>query len=184
ATGAGGAGGATGAPAVASPVAQPGARGAGGGGRGAAPAPARKARYELTDGRTIEGTPINHAATDDIQLRTDDGRVQLLRKAGARYRVVTSTTDWPGYDGSATGNRFSTLKEINKSTVGRLAPKWIYTIQNANRLEMTPVVVEGIMYVTGTNECYALDAGNGREIWRFQRPRTQGLVGNAAGHIN
>jgi alcohol dehydrogenase (cytochrome c) len=49
---------------------------------------------------------------------------------------------------------------------------------------MTPVVVEGIMYVTGTNECYALDAGNGREIWRFQRPRTQGLVGNAAGNIN
>ena len=40
------------------------------------------------------------------------------------------------------------------------------------------------MYVTSANECYALDAGNGREIWRFQRPRTKGLVGNAAGGIN
>jgi alcohol dehydrogenase (cytochrome c) len=191
ARGAGGAGGARGAGGAGGAPGAGGARGAGAegargarGGRGAAPAPARKTRYELADGRTIEGTPINHAATDDIQLRTDDGRVQLLRKAGGRYRVVTSTVDWSGYDGSPTGNRFSTLKEINKSTVGRLAPKWIYTIQNSNRLEMTPVVVEGIMYVTGTNECYALDAGNGREIWRFQRPRTQGLVGNAAGNIN
>ena len=179
-----GARGATGSPAVAAPEAQAGAGGARGTGGGRGAAPVRKMRYELADGRTIEGTPINHALTDDIQLRTDDGRVQLLRKAGSRYRVVTSKVDWPIYDGSPTGNRFSALKEINKSTVGRLAPKWIYTIQNSNRLEMTPVVVEGIMYVTGTNECYALDAGNGREIWRFQRPRTQGLVGNAAGNIN
>ena len=51
-------------------------------------------------------------------------------------------------------------------------------------MQVTPVVVDGIMYVTTANECYALDAGNGREIWRFQRPRTEGLIGNAAGGIN
>jgi alcohol dehydrogenase (cytochrome c) len=148
-----------------------------------APVP-RRATYELTDGRTLEGTPVNHVAADDIQLRTDDGRVLLLRKNGSRYRVVTSEVDWASYDGSPNGNRYTTLTHINKSNVSRLAPKWIYTIQNTNRLEVTPVVVGGIMYVTGTNECYALDAGNGREIWRFQRPRTKGLVGNAAGGIN
>src|SRR5205085_9854345 len=60
----------------------------------------------------------------------------------------------------------------------------MYTLQNMTRLEVTPIVYEGIMYVTGVNECYALDAGNGREIWRFQRPRTRGLIGNAAGGIN
>jgi alcohol dehydrogenase (cytochrome c) len=41
------------------------------------------------------------------------------------------------------------------------------------RLQVTPVVVDGVMYVTSANECYALDAGNGREIWRFQQPRTK-----------
>ena len=40
------------------------------------------------------------------------------------------------------------------------------------------------MYVTGGNECWALDAGAGREIWHFQRPRTKGLVGNAAQGMN
>jgi alcohol dehydrogenase (cytochrome c) len=40
------------------------------------------------------------------------------------------------------------------------------------------------MYVTAANECYALDAGSGRQLWHFKRPRTQGLSGDAAGGIN
>jgi alcohol dehydrogenase (cytochrome c) len=40
------------------------------------------------------------------------------------------------------------------------------------------------MYVTSANECWALDAGAGREIWHFERPRTKGLVGNAAQGFN
>ena len=143
-----------------------------------------KVKLDLTDGRTVEGTAINSPAADDIQLRTGDGRVELLRKSGARYRRVTSEVDWATHDGSLRGNRYTTLTQISKSSVARLAPKWIYTIQNTTRLEVTPIVFEGIMYVTNINECYALDAGNGREIWRYQRPRTRGLVGNAAGGIN
>jgi alcohol dehydrogenase (cytochrome c) len=46
------------------------------------------------------------------------------------------------------------------------------------------VVVGGIMYVTTANECYALDAGSGRRIWHFKRPRTKGLAGDAAAGIN
>jgi alcohol dehydrogenase (cytochrome c) len=40
------------------------------------------------------------------------------------------------------------------------------------------------MYVTAANECWALDAGTGHEVWHFQQPRTRGLVGNASGGIN
>ena len=40
------------------------------------------------------------------------------------------------------------------------------------------------MYVTAVNEAYALDARSGREIWHYSRPRSQGLVGDAAGGIN
>ena len=144
----------------------------------------RTASYELTDGRTLEGVFLNHERADDIQLRTKSGSIVLLRKSGDRYRIVTSGVDWPSYDGSTTGNRYTTLTQVDKSNVGRLAPKWIYTIPTSLRLQVTPVVVDGIMYVTSANECYALDAGNGREIWRFQQPRTKGLVGNAAGGIN
>src|SRR5690606_25953667 len=43
---------------------------------------------------------------------------------------------------------------------------------------------EGVMYVTSANECWALDAGSGAEIWHFQQDRTEALIGNAAGGIN
>jgi PQQ-dependent dehydrogenase (methanol/ethanol family) len=92
---------------------------------------------------------------------------------------------WPTYDGTLTGNRYSSLDQINAANVGRLAPKWMYTVPGQSRaLQVTPVVVDGIMYVTAANTAVALDARAGREIWRYTRPRTPGLAGDAAGGIN
>ena len=92
---------------------------------------------------------------------------------------------WPTYHGNVSGNRFSPLTQINTGNVEHLAPKWMFTIPAAPRaLEVTPVVVDGVMYVTSVNEAYALDARSGQEIWRFGRPRTPGLAGDAASGIN
>jgi alcohol dehydrogenase (cytochrome c) len=61
----------------------------------------------------------------------------------------------------------------------------MFPIPGAPRaLEGTPIVVDGVMYVTNVNEAYALDARNGREIWHYSRPRSQGLAGDAASGIN
>src|SRR2546429_4592756 len=49
---------------------------------------------------------------------------------------------------------------------------WMFTLPGAGPLEVTPVVVGGMMYVTGPNECFALDAGSGLEIWHYKRRRT------------
>jgi len=144
--------------------------------------PVRK-RVETTTGKTLEGVVIGESVMD-LQLRTDDGRVHLLRPAGTKFRVVTSETNWPAYHGDPSGNRYSTLTQINKSNVRRLATQWVFNFPNTGRLQVTPVVVDGLMYVTAANECYALDAGTGREIWHFQQPRTRNLIGNAAGGIN
>jgi len=93
--------------------------------------------------------------------------------------------EWPTYHGNLRGNRFSPLDQINATTIHSLAPKWMFTIQGAPRaLQMTPVVVDGVMYVTSVNEAYALDARSGRELWHYSRPRTQGLAGDAATGIN
>jgi alcohol dehydrogenase (cytochrome c) len=92
---------------------------------------------------------------------------------------------WPTYDGNESGNRFSPLSQINAGNVESLAPKWMFTLPGAPRaLEVTPVVVDGVMYVTSVNEAYALDARSGREIWHYSRPRGQGLAGDAASGIN
>ena len=68
--------------------------------------------------------------------------------------------------------------------MGQLAPKWMFTLPNARRLEVTPVVVDGVMYIAAANEAYALDARTGRQIWHYQRPLTKGVIGDAASAIN
>ena len=92
--------------------------------------------------------------------------------------------DWPTYNGQLSGNRHSALRQIDRTNITGLAPRWMYPVQGARHLEVTPVVVDGVMYVTNVNQCFAIDARTGREYWRYARPRTKGLVGDAAGGIN
>jgi alcohol dehydrogenase (cytochrome c) len=141
--------------------------------------PLRHVTLQTTDGKTLTGDVIGEGF-DDLQLRTDDTHVHLLRRAGDRFRAVTSETDWPTYNGEPGGNRYTALTQINKDTVAKLAPAWIASVPDAGLLQVTPVVVEGIMYVTGPNQCLALDAGTGRQIWSFKRPRTKGVTSSGA----
>ena len=145
--------------------------------------PLVRMKVQTTGGKTLEGMVLNQGF-DDLQLRTDDLHIHLLRRAGERYREVTSDTDWPGYNGDPGGNRYTTLSQITKTNVAHLGPKWVFTLPNTARLQVTPIVAGGIMYVTSANECYALDAGSGRQIWHYQRAHTRGLPGDAAGGTN
>jgi alcohol dehydrogenase (cytochrome c) len=79
--------------------------------------------------------------------------------------------DWPTYYGNLSGNRYSVLDQINTSNASRLQLQWIYPIQY-QPLETTPLVADGMMFVTGPNQVSALDARSGRELWRYARPRT------------
>jgi alcohol dehydrogenase (cytochrome c) len=139
---------------------------------------------ELVDGAQLSGLVLNESPAD-LQLRTDDDRIHLLRPVAGKFREATSQSDWTTYNGNTNANRYSLLKQITPQNVARVAPKWIFSLDGATaRGETTPVVVQGIMYVTSGNECWALDAGAGREIWHFQRPLTKGLVGNASQGFN
>jgi alcohol dehydrogenase (cytochrome c) len=142
-----------------------------------------RAKVTLTGGRMLEGLALNRSAFD-MQLLGDDQALHLLRKSGNEYRQVTSQADWTSYNGQASGSRYSPLTQIGKGNVSKLTAKWIFSLPNTAPLQVTPVVAAGVMYVTSANECYALDAGTGRQIWRYQRPRTKGLIGNAAGGAN
>jgi len=92
--------------------------------------------------------------------------------------------DWPTYNGQLSGNRYSPLTEINASNVSALAAKWMFPVKSPSQLEVTPVVVDGVMYVTAANQAWALDAREGREIWHYSRPITPGVAGDAAMAIN
>ena len=92
--------------------------------------------------------------------------------------------DWLTYNGHLSGNRHSALDQINTANVAQLGARWMFNIPGSRRLEVTPVVVDGIMYVTMANEAYALDAASGMQIWHYSRPLTKGLIGDAGTAIN
>jgi PQQ-dependent dehydrogenase (methanol/ethanol family) len=94
--------------------------------------------------------------------------------------------DWPTYHGQLSGNRYSMLTQIAPGNIKALAPKWMFAVpgQGSQSLEMTPVVADGVMYVTRVNSVFALDARSGRLIWQYVRPASKGLVGDAASGLN
>jgi PQQ-dependent dehydrogenase (methanol/ethanol family) len=104
--------------------------------------------------------------------------------------------DWLTYNGKLSGNRYSDLRQINSANVNKLVLKWTFSVplwaqflpdtpyyrENMRYfgLETVPLVADGIMYATGPNQAFALDARTGLQIWHYSRPRTPGLVSDAS----
>lgn len=97
--------------------------------------------------------------------------------------VTPAPGEWPTYNGNLTGNRHSRLTQITPQNVKQLGVRWMYTVPNA-RLQTTPIVSDGVMYVTHGNDVHALDSGTGRLLWRWTRPKTPQLVGDASRGFN
>jgi PQQ-dependent dehydrogenase (methanol/ethanol family) len=90
--------------------------------------------------------------------------------------------DWATYNGRRDGNHYNPLAQITVQNVKQLQPQWAF-VPGGVGLEGEPIVVDGIMYVTGGPQVCALDAATGLNIWCT--PRTNGLgvqrVGKARG---
>ncbi len=76
--------------------------------------------------------------------------------------------NWLTYSGNFAAHQHSSLNQINAATVGRLQPRWMYQMRTTHKGESTPLVVDGIMYLTRSpNDVIALDAATGRKLWQF-----------------
>jgi quinoprotein glucose dehydrogenase len=85
--------------------------------------------------------------------------------------------EWRYYGGDAGGTKYSDLAQINKSNVHKLRPVWIFDTGDSSdgkqyparsAFETTPLVVDGIMYVsTSFHRLFALDAETGQILWEF-----------------
>src|SRR5436305_9202122 len=82
-------------------------------GRGGRGMPIRT-KAQLTTGKALEGVEIGRTSRE-LQLRTDDQRIHLLRKAGEQFREVTSESDWASYHGQFSGNRYTAMTQIDKA---------------------------------------------------------------------
>src|SRR5215467_7038218 len=90
--------------------------------------------------------------------------------------------DWPMFNRDLAGTRFSPLTQINTTNVTKLTQVWSYKLRphdgkaltgqsaSENFQEVTPIVVNGIMYMPSANRVVALEPETGKEIWSYEVP--------------
>ena len=99
----------------------------------------------------IKDAPVPSVSQDQLSAAANDGK-NFLHTNG-------------NYDQT----RFYPEKQINKSNVGNLRPAWIFQTEVKESLETTPIVVDGVMYVTTSfNHVYAIDAKTGEQFWHYK----------------
>jgi glucose dehydrogenase len=94
-------------------------------------------------------------------------RTLLLAATAA---LTFAQANWPMYSGAYNGWRHSQLDMINRDNVDKLKVAWVYQMPITERIETTPLVIDGIMYLTEPpSNVVALDAETGRPYWRYRR---------------
>jgi outer membrane protein assembly factor BamB len=91
------------------------------------------------------------------------------------------------YSGDYTGRRHSPLNQITPANVGRLAAQWAFQTDNmvAGRgFEGTPLLLDGVLYVTGNNNtAWAINVRTGEQLWRYRRNLPPGLTYGSANAV-
>jgi alcohol dehydrogenase (cytochrome c) len=77
--------------------------------------------------------------------------------------------NWLTYSRNYQGHRYSPLGEITTANVRSLKVKWAFQFSTGPQ-EVSPIAVDGILYVTGPNVAAALDARTGHTLWVWRRP--------------
>ena len=124
----------------------------------------------LSFAAAIAGAAPGPAAVDDARLRAADA----------------DAANWMSHGRTYAEQRFSPLAEINDGNVARLGLAWSQTLDFDRGVEATPLVVDGVMYVTGPwSVVYAFDAATGTPLWQHdpQVNRAQAVEG-CCGPVN
>jgi alcohol dehydrogenase (cytochrome c) len=92
--------------------------------------------------------------------------------------------NWLMYSGSYNSWRYSRLDQITPENVKNLQAKWLFQGRHQEKFETTPLVVDGIMYLTRPeNDIFALDAETGRVMWVYSHKNPERTY-NCCGRVN
>src|SRR5438093_1306201 len=137
----------------------------------------RRTIAEYLTGRTL---PSDATAARDGRPRQEPGQQagaaflspEELRRQTTRDTTIpfvpvpqvdqASSRGWPLHNLDLMNSRYSPLNQINTSNIKSVAVRWLYHTRNSGA---TPIVVDGMMYVTTSDGVVALDASTGRPVW-------------------
>jgi alcohol dehydrogenase (cytochrome c) len=98
--------------------------------------------------------------------------------------AVREPQNWLTYNGSYASTHYSTLDQIRFDNVSALELKWVWQANSLEKIEATPLVVDGVMYLTDPpNDVVAVDGQTGRVFWRYHYVLPAG-VAPCCGRVN
>ncbi len=118
-------------------------------------------------------SPQSLAAQEEEQASTSRAWIDEARLNNA----ASEPGNWLAHGRTYEEQRFSPLDQINRDTVARLGLAWMYDMGTTRGLEATPIIVDGLMFLTGAwSKVYAFDAKTGALIWSYDPkvPRSWG----------
>ena len=108
------------------------------------------------------------------------GTVIAADQVNQNYIIENAKTgkDWPTHGFDYAETRFSPLSQISADNVEKLGLAWSYNLGSERGVEATPLVVDGVMYVTASwSIVHALDAKTGKKLWTYD-PEVPGEAGS------
>lgn len=92
--------------------------------------------------------------------------------------------NWLSYSGNTMSQRHSALTQITTGNAKDLTLKWVYQSRSLDKHEVTPLVVDGVMYtVQSPNDVIALDAATGKTIWTYLHKPAPGTKNPCCGNL-
>jgi alcohol dehydrogenase (cytochrome c) len=82
---------------------------------------------------------------------------------------------WPGYHGDYSGRRHTSLTRITPLNVRNLGLAWAFQTGQTNAIKCSPLMVNGILYITVPDNVWAVDARSGHQIWHYTYPPNKGF---------
>ena len=101
-------------------------------------------------------------------LKASDPSTSKKIDDAALRNVETHPSDWLTHGRNYGETRFSPLKQVSDGNVGKLGLAWSFDTGTDRGLEATPLVVDGVMYTTGSwSVVFAIDARTGKQLWQY-----------------
>src|SRR3984957_9780233 len=82
---------------------------------------------------------------------------------------------WPAYHGDYSGRRHSSLTQITPDNVRNMGLAWAFQTEQTQTLKCSPLLVDGVLYITAPDNVWAVDARSGHQIWHYAYPKNDGF---------
>jgi alcohol dehydrogenase (cytochrome c) len=110
-----------------------------------------------------------------ISTRFVETAARSVVAALALGAVVAAQDSWPTYHGDFTGQRHSRLTQITPENVRQLTLAWSFQTGQTQQIKASPILVDGVIYITTPDNIWAIDARSARQLWRYTYPANQGF---------